>query len=389
MRKAGFAILLLALLLSTGLFVQISVSQSADAYEYLGFASYVTSQEELEKTIALMESKGLNIYRISFKPSWEVPEGEVRGYNKAYIDYLLANTTFFIVVDGNHLYPAEAGSNYAAAHWDEVVNRVFKILQQYPNNSRIAVELINEYKLSDYDTKIQALINDIQSAGYTNAIVTNKMEQTWRKFEDPRNNTYQGMHFYFNSWEVYEAIDQIRLAQNKYGITKILNTEVGASLNEYKYYNQANVDALEAFLNQSQALGANNCIWMNNDTQNWQGYVQYGLNVNPPSPKPTPTPTPIPTPTATPTPTPTATANPTSNPTPNPTPTAKPTPTEKPTPTPTASPTSAPQPFLFTDSFESKKFNYWSGKGGEGKHSETIENMHPQDGRYNAKFSAN
>jgi hypothetical protein len=44
---------------------------------------------------------------------------------------------------------------------------------------------------------------------------------------------------------------------------------------------------------------------------------------------------------------------------------------------------------LFADSFEAQRFDQWSGKGGAGTHSETIEPSHPQDGSYNARFSAN
>lgn len=359
MSKFVSACFLLALVLSIGIISQLGVFGQSGDFEFLGFAGYITSQTELENTIALMQSQNLNAYRVSFKPSWQVPEGEVRGYNSAYIDYLLANTNFFIIVDGNHLYPgSEASAQDARDHWTEMRNRIFQTLEKYPNNTRVAVELINEYASDDYGARMQALIDEIRNVGYTNPIVTNKLHTVWQKLSDPLNNTYQGMHFYFNTWDTTRAMNQMNIAQSR-GIAKLLNTEVGASSGEYKLFNQTSVDALESFLSQSQALGVNNCIWMNNDTINWQGYTQYSFTFNPP-----PTPTPSPTP----------------DPTPSPTPT--------PTPSPTATPSPTPLPMLFADSFESNNFNLWSRKGGLGTHSETVETRNPQQGRYNARFNA-
>ncbi|MCL5877936.1 MAG: glycoside hydrolase family 5 protein [Candidatus Bathyarchaeota archaeon] len=373
MRELVFLFLFLSLLLSLGVILQFGGSDSEGNFEFIGLAGYITSQAELEKTIELMENKHLNAYRVSFRPSWISQEGEIKGYNPACIDFLLVNTNFLVIVDGNHLYPATEGSLYAYNHWDQVRGRVFQVLERYPNNSRVAVELINEYNLADYDTKMQDLIDEIRNASYSNTIVTNKLTTNWHKFEDPLNNTYQGMHFYFNHWKTDGALAQMNRAINQYGITKILNTEVGASSDEYRQFTQTNVDELEAFLIQSQSLGVSNCIWMNNDTQNWQGYALYDFYLNPPNSTPTPT------------------IEPTLPPTPPPTyePTATPTPTASTTPEPTNTPPPTPQPMLFADSFETQGFSQWSGRGGVGTHSETIENRHPQDGNYNARFSAN
>ncbi len=264
------------------------VSAEEEDYQYLGFSGYITSIEELQKTIDLMNAQHLNVYRVSSKPSYVVPEGQFQGYNTDYIDYLLANSSFLIIVDCNHLYPpGRSGSQNASDHWGEIEARIFQVLSGYANNSRVAVELINEYTLDDYQTKMQALIDDIRSGGYTNTIVTNKWETTWIKLVDPLDNTYQGMHFYFNTWSPEDAIDSMERALGA-GI-KIINTEVGADYREYGNFTQETVDELELFLNQSRALGVNNCVWLNNDTQNWPTYVTYDLTLNPPYTPPTPT----------------------------------------------------------------------------------------------------
>jgi hypothetical protein len=320
--------LLLTLFFSMEMIFQSSVLAQSNVPESVGFAGYITSQEELEDTIALIQSQNLSLYRVSFRPSWLVSEGEVKGYNEGYIDYLLENTDFSVIVDGNHLYPAsEKSARDAVIHWADVRARVFQTLQSYPNNSRVAVELINEYVRFDFYPRMQSLVTEIRSAGYTNPLILNKWDQAWTKIDDELNNTYQGKHFYFNSWEPAGAIANLQIAL-KLGI-KLINTEVGASSDEYKLFNQANVDELKSFIAQTQALSVDNftvtnLIWMNNDSDNWQGYRQYGLAF---VPDPTPDPTPIPTPTTVPTVVPTPRVM---------------SPTTKPTEAPTISPTVIP-----------------------------------------------
>ena len=272
MKKIPIIICLLACII----FLPLVLFQNYDNDEFAGFSGYIDSESELEKIISHVEETDANIYRISFKPSWNAKDGEIRGYNTAYIDHLLVKTDLFIIVDGNHLYPAEEQSVYAQMHWDKVRDRVFQTLQNYPNNSRVAVELINEYTLNDYEIKIQALIDEIRNAGYTNPIVTNKFETNWHKFYDPLNATYHGMHFYFNHWTVAGAIEQIKMAKAN-DIAKLLNTEVGASSKEYRDFDQANVEALELFLLQSQELGVDNLIWINNDIKNLETYRHFNL----------------------------------------------------------------------------------------------------------------
>lgn len=256
--------------------------------EYLGFAGYVNSLSDLQNTISIMQNLGCNTYRVTSRPSWQIADGEVRGYNIEWIDYLLANTDFIIIVDGNHLYPAnEDSASEARTHWSEVEGRIFQVLSRYGNNSRVAVELINEYISDDFYNRMQTLVTQIRDAGYTNPIVVNKTAQIWEVIADPLDSTYQGMHFYFNTWSVEDAIWQMDFALNHHGL-KIINTEIGASSNEYKDYTQENVDKVSAFLLESYDLSVGNCLWMNNDSLNWPTYEEYDLQLGHPSPTPDP-----------------------------------------------------------------------------------------------------
>ena len=223
----------------------IAFAKNNDNSTFIGFAGYIGSKAELEKTLAYLKDTESNTYRVSFRPSWSAYDSQ-KAYDTKNIDYLLQNTDLFIIIDGNHLYPAYKQSVYAQSHWIEVKNRVFEVLSSYGNNSRVAVELINEYVFSDYNRLIQDLIDDIRTQGYNNTIITNKYStplQTWHKFKDPIDATYQGMHFYFNTWNSAGALSQINSAISK-NITNLLNTEVGASHYEYTDFDQENVNEL-------------------------------------------------------------------------------------------------------------------------------------------------
>ena len=91
---------ILALILGVTIILQMAVLALFTDIKFEGFAGYITTQAELEKTVEVMQSKGLDIYRVSFRPSWQVPEENFKGYNTAYIDYLLINTSLSIIVDG-------------------------------------------------------------------------------------------------------------------------------------------------------------------------------------------------------------------------------------------------------------------------------------------------
>jgi hypothetical protein len=105
--------------------------------------------------------------------------------------------------------------------------------------------------------------------------VVNKFSQSWATINDPLDNTYQGYHYYFNSWSVSYAISNAKLALSK-GI-KLINTEVGADYREHGYYTTYTVDELDSFLSQCESLGVSNLVWMNEDLNNWSSYQYYEL----------------------------------------------------------------------------------------------------------------
>jgi hypothetical protein len=264
--------IMLAILLSTT--SKISIAAPSSPSPFLGVSSYPTSTTQIQNVINMMDANGLNIYRMSFSPEWYT--SKTRPYNSSYVQYFLDHSNYMIVVDRNHLYPpTESSASAARSNWSTVESSIFQVLQTWPNNPRIAVELINEYTSSDFYTRMQQLVNDIRAAGFTNPIVVNKRAQPWAVLNDPLNNTYQGYHFYFDFWSVSGAISQMKIALHM-GI-KILNTEAGADSRESSYFTVDTVNELNSFLNQSRSLGVASCVWMNDNLNNWPTYQTLGL----------------------------------------------------------------------------------------------------------------
>ena len=315
MKKNSRSLVLLTLILPLilGIFAssaQAAISQSSNKV-FLGLSGYPTSTGQIDNIINTMQANGLNTYRMSANPAWS---GGPHPYHREFIQYYLDHSpsNWVIIVDRNHLYPpTEASATSARDNWATVRNSLFEVLQAYPNNPRVIVELINEYISSDFYTRMQNLVNEIRSAGYTNPLLANKWNQPWTVINDPLDDTYQGYHYYFNSWSPSGAISQMQTAQSR-GI-KVINTEVGADYNEYSAYTTSTVDELSQFLSQCASMGIGNTVWMNENLNNMPRYQSLGLDfptvtspqtsTNPPNPTPTPTTIPTPSPTTTPPPT--------------------------------------------------------------------------------------
>ena len=238
---------------------------------YIGLSGYPTSTSQINAILQVMEDNGLNIFRMSFNPEW------MRGphpYHQEYVQYFLDHSSYTIIVDRNHIYPpTEEGAQTARDNWNTARNSVFQVLETWPNNPRVMVELVNEYVSTDFYSRMQSLVNEIRDAGYTNPVVVDKWNQPWTVISDPLDNVYQGYHFYFNSWSVNGAIQQINTALSK-GIN-LINTEVGASYNEGKDFTTETVKELFNFLQQCTELGVGNTVWMNENIGNWPYYENF------------------------------------------------------------------------------------------------------------------
>jgi hypothetical protein len=277
--------------------VQPATAHAASTPSFIGLSGYPTSTTQVQNIINTMHANGLNTYRMSFNPEWF--SSRPHPYRSSYIQYFLDHSNYLVIVDRNHLYPpTEASAATARSNWDTVRSSIFEVLKAFPNNPRVAVELINEYVSSDFYSRMQALVTEIRDAGYTNPLVVNKWNQPWTVIKDPLNNIYQGYHFYFNTWSVSGALSQMNTARSR-GI-QIINTEIGADYREYRYFTTSTVGEVNSFVSQSASLGIGNMVWMNENLNNWHQYEALGLELptasTPPTDSSTSTPTPTPSP---------------------------------------------------------------------------------------------
>lgn len=251
-----------------------------------GFSGTFMSQGGVDRAIAALNkyaSHGLNVYRNS--SGIDYPGGSsTRVWNPAYIDYFLAHSPYYIIIDRNHIYPP-AGT----ADWVKIRNQIYSdVLPRYGNNPRVGIEMTNEYYGLDVNTRFQDLEEEIRSDGYTNILGNNNHPhggtQPWVNYDnlDPLRRTFQGMHFYFNQTTVSGAewnINGPGQAISK-GITSFCCTEVGANANETEsLWTASQVSSLNQWLTWAKTMNVGTCIWMDRDVNHLAKYEAMGLQI--------------------------------------------------------------------------------------------------------------
>jgi hypothetical protein len=239
-----------------------------------GFSGSPTGYAGIDKIISAINEYGFNAYRISFNPSWTTG---TRPYTPTYVDYFLAHCNHYLIIDRNHLYPPTEGS--LGTNWAKAEAGIFEVLQRWGNNPRVVIEIINEYNQPDQYTRVQTIIDHIRAAGYTNPILFNKQPSstTWVKLNDPLNRIYQGCHYYFGEGQSSYSLSQSRTLTALGMGLNIVNTEVGASWNEYSDYTSTNVARLSQWLAWSKTNNVGNMIWLSHDVDNLSTYKTLGL----------------------------------------------------------------------------------------------------------------
>ena len=241
-----------------------------------GLSGYTETIEDVQQIIDTMDSQGMTVYRMSFNPEWY--ENKTNPYDITLVNYFLDNCEYNLIIDRNHLYPPTPEES-GAVDWGLAEYSLLETLSQFPNNPRVIVELINEYVLDDFQERMQTLVDAIRSCGYTNGIVVNKWETWWANsiLNDPLDNIYYGMHFYFNSWSVESAVYQMQLALSN-GL-KIINTEIGADFNEYTEFEASEVQEVNEFMHICHDLGITNLLWMSKSFDNWITYIELNIQI--------------------------------------------------------------------------------------------------------------
>lgn len=254
-----------------------------------GFSGTPTATEAIDQIIETSKKYGMNAYRISFTPPWTTGS---RPYNTDHIQYFLDHSTLTIIVDPNHHTTSDT------VDWVQAEERIIDVLNRWPNNPRIIVELINEFfQDSDGDlwSHLEPIMQRIRAAGYSNQLLVNKHNpvQPWKQIglDD------YGKHAYFTR-ELDDSTLYMNLPKSQQymeeaiqaGCVPLVNTETGAHHQESNYFTTNNVNVLNTWLQWCYERDIGNMIWMNRDLNNLPTYLELGLTLpyKPETPEPPP-----------------------------------------------------------------------------------------------------
>ena len=118
-RLVCYSFLITMLLIPTAMLTStITVKAATTNDAFLGLSGYPTGTSQVQTIINTMDSNGLNIYRMSFNPTWA---SGPHPYHQQYVQYFLDHSNYMIIVDRNHLYPpTESSASAARSNWNEV-----------------------------------------------------------------------------------------------------------------------------------------------------------------------------------------------------------------------------------------------------------------------------
>jgi hypothetical protein len=95
---------------------------------------------------------------------------------------------------------------------------------------------------------------------------------------DPQDTFYTGYHYYFNSWSVSGATNDMQLAMSA-GVpgNRLINTEIGADFNEETAFSESEVGEVNSFMQWCADRNISNTVWQRYGLQNWDTYQRMNL----------------------------------------------------------------------------------------------------------------
>jgi hypothetical protein len=258
---------------------------------YFGFSGYGVSVAALQKLVAIMQGYHMNTIRISGTPPWQAQGSHALKFE--YVDFILDNTDFNVIVDPNHLYNPTTGytSTDFIANIASARARLLEFAQRYKDNPRVFIEIVNEYTESlngvllpgEYGI-VQGLINDVRAV-CNNPLVWDIMWPVKTYQPLIGGSIFQGEHDYFGPSQSNAAtvFQRMKDGAAAYGLS-FLCTEVGADWNEGAAFTQQSVDTLNQFLNDCNDNSFGVMIWLRelqgeDVNPNLIAYRKYGLKI--------------------------------------------------------------------------------------------------------------
>ena len=243
-----------------------------------GWSSYPRTSTDVYSTTVVQEvinnnvKNNYNAYRMSFNPSVNPNQ-----YAQYYFDHSFTQ----LVADLWHNYPPTYMSD---VDWEGYENKVISFCIEFSGfQDRALIESPNECLDHDLGSKMQHVINEVRGLGYRFGFVINKFgsSQNWQDIADiadPLNKIYGGTHLYFSETTVDFAKQTITNGL-ECGL-KIINTEVGADVDEHHEFSLFEVAELSEFSVWCAENNVGNFIWQRIGLENLPTYKNLGL-INP------------------------------------------------------------------------------------------------------------
>ena len=281
MKKASkISFLLLALaIISSGIITESFAQTTSPVYS--GISSIPRQQgrtspyalSSIDEVISVMNAEHLNIWRMSFEPTFN----EWRTFIQYYFDHC----SYDLIVEPNHYYYQTLMSD---SQWASGTSRCLEILEYFSDyQDRLWIEPQNE-QLTDITYETQQFVNAVRGAGYTNNVVSNVF---WRptsitvafqkmaQINDPLDKFWTGQHFYFDQISLSSAMNYMQDGLDL-GL-KMINTEIGADARETNYFDQSEVDDLNDFMQWCADRGVGNTVWLMYGDYDYPTYQNFDL----------------------------------------------------------------------------------------------------------------
>ena len=257
-------------------------SPPVDTDLFFGVSSYPRtlsgsySTAIIDDIIEEMDNYGLTIYRMSIYYT------QSKTLRDSMVQYYLDHCNYDLIVC-RHIYDpwAMPSQSYRDDSRDWLLD-LFDTFNSY--SDRLWGEPVNEWGSSSSHAQLlatwtQETVTAARTAGYTHRIVVNTgLTQGWNylaNINDPLDRLYVGYQFYFNSWSVSSAQNQMQTALN-YGLN-IINTEIGADYNEANAFDESEVEEVNTFMDWCAERDIGNTVWMRYGLQNLPTYEELEL----------------------------------------------------------------------------------------------------------------
>jgi len=231
----------------------------------------------VQQVIDFINQKKLGIYRMSFHPTVDT------ALMNSCVQYYLEHCAQPLIINYYHQYPPGLS---VPSDWTDSTSKALGLLSTFNTyQNRLWLEPANERinaqnttpDLTAFAGYIQDFINEIRATGYKTVKIVvdrwyNQPYSALASISDPENKFWLGDHHYMDQEGSWEAARNKAQQGLDLGL-KLMDTEVGAHIDEYPSFTQSLVDMVNNYLDWAKTNDVGACVWMLHGVRNWPQYT--------------------------------------------------------------------------------------------------------------------